>query len=45
MSVNKLVIEVHACDLSYIGDHRQEDHNLRLAPGKNAISYLQKRRK
>jgi hypothetical protein len=37
---NKLGKVIHACDLSYMGVHRKEDHGMWLAPGKNARPYL-----
>jgi hypothetical protein len=40
ISTNNLGVVVHACDPSYVGGSGEEDHGLRLAPGKNAGFYL-----
>jgi hypothetical protein len=40
ISTNKPGIMAHYCDPNYMGGHRKEDHNLRLAPVKNMRPYL-----
>jgi hypothetical protein len=36
------MVRSHACDPSYVGDHKKEDSHLRPAPGKNTRPYLKK---